>query len=393
MIPHDASALRNLLVTRLSEQELRDICFDLGADYEDLPGPTKSDKARELLQFARRRQILTDLIARLALLRPDVPWPDSDSHPDPEIASEDTPSDPQSSGAATNEPASRTGRWEKHPVAATLIVLVALMGTIFAIVRLVPNSRSGSISNSLTPSSDNGIEPTVPGPTHYTTTTAPIASATQKSSTPVSSGAQRSSAIDGAVTWNDEPVKGVVITLMQGGCFQPIVAVANTDESGSYRFGNLAPGEYTIGVNGFGAGGDFPLERNPTFETSCYSWPFTLRSGETLAQNRQMVKKDLVILGPTGDISDLSPTIAWKPYDNASYYLLSLFRQEPSFSQIVDNRRSVDTKLTLSETLDQGAAYSGWVIAYNANGTPITQGEIRFSLSRNANGNKTRALI
>jgi hypothetical protein len=48
------SRVRLLLVMHFNESELRDLCFDLGVDYESLPGHAKSDKARELLGYARR---------------------------------------------------------------------------------------------------------------------------------------------------------------------------------------------------------------------------------------------------------------------------------------------------------------------------------------------------
>lgn len=68
--------LRQLLANRFSDGELRDLCFDLGVDYEGLPGAGKADKARELVAYMERRGQLTDLVRVGRHSRPDVPWPE-----------------------------------------------------------------------------------------------------------------------------------------------------------------------------------------------------------------------------------------------------------------------------------------------------------------------------
>lgn len=55
-----------------SDGELRDLCFDLGVDYENLSGATKSDKARELILYMERQARLPDLVTRVVELRPHV---------------------------------------------------------------------------------------------------------------------------------------------------------------------------------------------------------------------------------------------------------------------------------------------------------------------------------
>lgn len=68
--------LRQVLVTRFNEDELRTLCFDLGVDYDDLPGEGKVGKARELVAFLDRRSRIPELLKFGRQLRPDVPWPD-----------------------------------------------------------------------------------------------------------------------------------------------------------------------------------------------------------------------------------------------------------------------------------------------------------------------------
>ena len=57
----DLPALRDILVTYFNDGELRDLCFDLGIDYENLGGEGKAGKARELVAYCVRHNRLTDL--------------------------------------------------------------------------------------------------------------------------------------------------------------------------------------------------------------------------------------------------------------------------------------------------------------------------------------------
>ena len=66
--------LRKILASRLSQGELETLCFDLGIDFDDLPGETKSDKARELIEYIDNRDQISRLIEVLKLQRPDIPW-------------------------------------------------------------------------------------------------------------------------------------------------------------------------------------------------------------------------------------------------------------------------------------------------------------------------------
>jgi hypothetical protein len=71
----DQRQLRQLLSTYFSESELKTLVFDLGVDYEMLPGQTKGDKALELIaQFSRSGRI-HELIQIASQMRPNVEWP------------------------------------------------------------------------------------------------------------------------------------------------------------------------------------------------------------------------------------------------------------------------------------------------------------------------------
>ena len=66
--------LRQLLSIHFDEGELQTLCFDLGVDYESLPGGGKADKERELIEYLERRGRVRELVALGKRLRPDVPW-------------------------------------------------------------------------------------------------------------------------------------------------------------------------------------------------------------------------------------------------------------------------------------------------------------------------------
>lgn len=66
--------LRQILVNRFNVSDLRDICFELEVEFEDLGGESKKDKARELLDYLKRRERILDLVRTGERLRPDIHW-------------------------------------------------------------------------------------------------------------------------------------------------------------------------------------------------------------------------------------------------------------------------------------------------------------------------------
>jgi len=70
----DRTRLRQILTTYFDAGELRTLCFDLGVDYDNLPGGGKADKARELISYLERRGRLPELVRIGRQLRPDVSW-------------------------------------------------------------------------------------------------------------------------------------------------------------------------------------------------------------------------------------------------------------------------------------------------------------------------------
>ncbi len=68
----DPQQLYQILDTRYNLGELRTLSFDLGIDYENLAGQTRSDKARELVLYAQRRGRLEEIASYIDRTRPHV---------------------------------------------------------------------------------------------------------------------------------------------------------------------------------------------------------------------------------------------------------------------------------------------------------------------------------
>jgi hypothetical protein len=61
-----------VLDTRFSMEELQEVCFELGLEWDDLAGGTRGAKARELINFLRRRGRLEALVDIIGRNRPDI---------------------------------------------------------------------------------------------------------------------------------------------------------------------------------------------------------------------------------------------------------------------------------------------------------------------------------
>jgi hypothetical protein len=75
--------LREQIIASFSDGELRTLCCDLGADYEDLPGEGRADKARELVAYMQRRGRVPEIASLCAEWRPHLAWIEKDIPLDP----------------------------------------------------------------------------------------------------------------------------------------------------------------------------------------------------------------------------------------------------------------------------------------------------------------------
>jgi predicted component of viral defense system (DUF524 family) len=61
--------LQQKLTEQFNLRELRDLCFELGVDHEELASDVKSELSREMIGYLKRRGRLAELINRVQELR------------------------------------------------------------------------------------------------------------------------------------------------------------------------------------------------------------------------------------------------------------------------------------------------------------------------------------
>lgn len=69
------SALLDLIDQHFAEEELKELCFRLNIEYDDLPASGKRSKAMELIKHCVRHSLLASLVQTCSSQRQDVAWP------------------------------------------------------------------------------------------------------------------------------------------------------------------------------------------------------------------------------------------------------------------------------------------------------------------------------
>jgi hypothetical protein len=72
--PRYRRQLRRKLDEHFDKEELRLLCFDLGVDFDNLPGDSKATKAMELVALMERAEQIAELVAACEQLRQEVVW-------------------------------------------------------------------------------------------------------------------------------------------------------------------------------------------------------------------------------------------------------------------------------------------------------------------------------
>ena len=72
--PKSLSSIQQGIMESYNLEELKNLCMDLGVDFENLNGEGKSGKIRELIGYFNRRGQLSKLIEKCRMDRPDYPW-------------------------------------------------------------------------------------------------------------------------------------------------------------------------------------------------------------------------------------------------------------------------------------------------------------------------------
>jgi CHAT domain-containing protein len=92
--------LRRILDQRFSDDELKTLCFDLGVEYDSLPGEGKTSKARELVSYFEHRDSVGELEEVAKQSRPDIDW---------DVLF------PPPAGSSVKEPSDSTGSLPENP--------------------------------------------------------------------------------------------------------------------------------------------------------------------------------------------------------------------------------------------------------------------------------------
>ncbi len=118
------NSLFNILRDKFDLEELHTLCFLSGIDYDDLPGQTKSGKARELIAYAERHGQLAALVGTGREQRPDIWWPaasifpstaESPGHDDgPQLFEPETALIPASEFLMGSDPHKDTGAYDNE---------------------------------------------------------------------------------------------------------------------------------------------------------------------------------------------------------------------------------------------------------------------------------------
>ena len=66
--------LRELILDRLSEVDVRALCMDLGMEYDDLGGSGRRAKVLSLVQYVHQRRCFPKLLVVGKKLRDDIDW-------------------------------------------------------------------------------------------------------------------------------------------------------------------------------------------------------------------------------------------------------------------------------------------------------------------------------
>jgi hypothetical protein len=72
MIDQNLARFRDFLVIEFNEQQLEQLCQEIGLNYSDLPGMGAYGKTREMIEAARNGSSLNSLMSRARELRPDA---------------------------------------------------------------------------------------------------------------------------------------------------------------------------------------------------------------------------------------------------------------------------------------------------------------------------------
>ena len=78
----EMARLQQIIAEYFDEEAIRTLCFQMGGDYDDLPGIGRSAKVRELVAYLRRREQISELVDIVRRARPNISWEELFDEPD-----------------------------------------------------------------------------------------------------------------------------------------------------------------------------------------------------------------------------------------------------------------------------------------------------------------------
>lgn len=67
--------IRRIVADVFTLEEMNDLAFQLGINYEEIKGDSPLEKARELVLYCENRGLVENLIHTCQAQRPHAPWP------------------------------------------------------------------------------------------------------------------------------------------------------------------------------------------------------------------------------------------------------------------------------------------------------------------------------
>jgi len=173
----------------------------------------------------------------------------------------------------------------------------------------------------------------------------------------------------GRILWNGQPMAGVTVKLCTfwdffEGC-KTKEYTAISDSEGQYTIDGVPAGKYELITS-------LPDQEN---ENWWMGMKVNVVAGEIVTiDDLRVSKSDLKLSSPLNNttVTSTTPSLEWEPYRGAAYYYVNVSKFL-SVESVVSNEKVSIPQYTFKNPLT-AAKYSWFILAYNADGIPISEG-------------------
>lgn len=173
----------------------------------------------------------------------------------------------------------------------------------------------------------------------------------------------------GRILWNGQPMAGVTVKLCTfwdffEGC-KTKEYTAISDSEGQYTIDGVPAGKYELITS-------LPDQEN---ENWWMGMKVNVVAGEIVTiDDLRVSKSDLKLSSPLNNttVTSTTPSLEWEPYPGAAYYYVNVSKFL-SVESVVSNEKVSIPQYTFKNPLT-AAKYSWFILAYNADGIPISEG-------------------